>query len=105
MSVVSEGVDMIIRVAGKLLALFFVVFCLCSLVGILYKATEAQENKLNAYEYAYITLPNGQVVEGNVHGVYYVQDDTIRITLDDVVYMTGSNNVVLMARRDQDLAE
>ena len=49
------------------------------------------------FDYAIITLPNGEIVEGDVTSWMDYQDsDSIQIVIDGVTYYTHINNVVLI---------
>lgn len=51
-----------------------------------------------SYEYAYIALPNGEWVEGEVDSwVDYEDSDTVQIVIDGKTYLTHYENVVLVS--------
>lgn len=51
-----------------------------------------------SYEYAYITLPNGESVEGKVGGwVDYENSDVVQVVIDGKTYLTHYANVVLVS--------
>ena len=51
-----------------------------------------------SYEYAYIALPNGEVVEGRVSSwVDYEDGDVVQVVIDGKTYLTHYENVVLIS--------
>lgn len=50
-----------------------------------------------SYDYAYIALPNGTVVEGNVENWRDYDGDQLQVTIDGKTYLTHATNVVLVA--------
>ena len=51
-----------------------------------------------SYEYAYIALPNGEVIEGKPTGwVDYEDSDVVQIVIDGKTYLTHYENVVLVS--------
>ena len=51
------------------------------------------------YNYAYIKLPTGEVVEGDVKAWTGYRGDAVRVVFtDDTVYLTQLSNVVLIER-------
>lgn len=52
-----------------------------------------------SFEYGYISLPNGQVIEGPVSSWKdYENSDSIQVVIDGVTYYTHINNVVLVSK-------
>lgn len=50
-----------------------------------------------AYDYAIISLPNGEVVEGKVQSWTDFEDgDQIQVKIDGVTYLVHSNSAVLI---------
>lgn len=50
------------------------------------------------FDYAYITLPNGECKEGTIKG-YTNLNDIQEVVFDDgSVYRTGANNIVLVSK-------
>lgn len=50
------------------------------------------------YNYAYISLPNGEIVEGKVEKwTDYSDGDQLQITIDGVTYLTDTTRAVLVA--------
>lgn len=50
-----------------------------------------------SFDYAYIKLPNGEVVEGKVEKWYdYSDSDVVQIKINGVWYLTHYNNVVMI---------
>lgn len=49
------------------------------------------------FDYAYISLPNGECVEGKVQSwADYADSDQLQITIDGVAYFTDSTRAVLI---------
>lgn len=51
------------------------------------------------FNYAIIALPNGEVVEGKVKSWNDYEGEQIQIVIDDVTYLTHSENVVMIANK------
>lgn len=52
-----------------------------------------------SYNYAYISLPNGECVEGTVQSWRdYKDGDQIQVTIDGVTYMTDTTRAVLVSK-------
>lgn len=50
------------------------------------------------YEYAYVALPNGEVIEGKPSSWKdYEQSDVIQVVIDGKTYLTHYENVVLVS--------
>ena len=50
-----------------------------------------------SYDYAIISLPNGQVVSGNVQNwTDYADGDQIQVTINDTTYLVHASNCVLI---------
>jgi hypothetical protein len=50
-----------------------------------------------SYEYAYIALPNGEVVEGEVDSWVDYESDAVQVVIDGKTYLTHYENVVLIS--------
>lgn len=51
-----------------------------------------------SFDYAYIKLPNGEIVEGKVQSwCDYEDGDQLQITINDVTYLTHASNVCLIS--------
>jgi hypothetical protein len=50
-----------------------------------------------SYEYAYVALPNGEVVEGEVDSWVDYESDAIQVVIDGKTYLTHYENVVLVS--------
>lgn len=78
-------------VALVLVVLMFVcVLCSCNrqIIDITYK-----------YNYAYIELPGGEVVEGKLDSWYdYEDSDVVQVVINGVSYLTHYENVVLISK-------
>lgn len=53
------------------------------------------------YTYAYIALPNGQCVEGEIEDYNRWSESTVRVTIDGVTYLTHSMNVVFSTEKPE----
>ena len=52
-----------------------------------------------AYNYAYIDIPGGSVVEGPIQSWKdYEEGDQIQVKINDVVYLTDTTRCVLVAK-------
>lgn len=50
-----------------------------------------------AYDYAYVALPNGKVIEGEVDSWKdYSDGDQLQVVIEGVTYLTHASNVVLV---------
>ena len=50
------------------------------------------------FDYAYIKMPNGEVIEGEVSAWRDYEDgDQLQVTIGDVTYLTHASNVVLIS--------
>lgn len=79
------------KIIGLLLVVLMVVglFCGCNMQVI---------DMTYSYEYAYIALPNGEVVEGRVSSwVDYESGDVVQIVINGKTYLTHYENVVLVS--------
>ena len=51
-----------------------------------------------SFEYGYVSLPNGEVIEGKVSSWKdYEDSDSIQVVIDGITYYTHINNVVLIS--------
>ena len=50
-----------------------------------------------SYEYAYISLPNGKVVEGKVDSWVDYESDAVQVVINGKTYLTHYSNVVLIS--------
>ncbi len=51
------------------------------------------------FNYAYVSLPNGQVVEGIVESWRdFENGDQLQVRIDGVTYLSNSTNIVLVSR-------
>lgn len=51
-----------------------------------------------SFDYAYVKLPNGEVIEGTVQSwCDYSDGDQLQVTIDDVTYLTHASNVCLVS--------
>ena len=79
------------KIAVTLSALF--------LMGVLAGYNKTFIDTTYAFEYAYVELPNGTVVEGKVQSWKDFDDgDQIQVTIDGKTYLTNSTRVVLVTR-------
>lgn len=49
------------------------------------------------FSYAIIELPNGEIVEGEVESWNDYDGEQLQVIIDDVTYLTHSENVVMIA--------
>lgn len=54
------------------------------------------ENMIIGYDWAVLSLPNGNVIEGEVKGMRNMYGDQVQVIIDDVLYYTHFCNVVLI---------
>lgn len=50
------------------------------------------------FNYAYIQLPNGEIVEGNLEGWRDYEGEQLQVKIDGTLYLTSSYNCVLVKR-------
>ena len=50
-----------------------------------------------SFEYAYISLPNGTVVEGEVDSWVDYESDAVQVVINGKTYLTHYSNVVLIS--------
>ena len=50
-----------------------------------------------SYEYAYISLPNGEVIEGKVDSWVDYESDAVQVVINGKTYLTHYSNVVLIS--------
>ena len=78
-----------------------VIFSLLSLFAL----TSCNYNTLDftyEFDYAYIKLPNGDVVEGKITSWRDFEDgDQLQVTVNGTTYLVHSNNCVLVKYGDQ----
>jgi hypothetical protein len=81
----------------KLLAIATAGVLALSLAGCNYKVVDVTYN----FTYAYVELPNGEVVEGKVSSWRDYEDgDQIQVTIDGVTYLSNSTRIVLTTEKD-----
>jgi len=61
-------------------------------------STESKTNNSYTYYYAYISMPDGTIVEGNVETVRGHISGMVKVVIDGVEYITSSENVVLVRK-------
>lgn len=49
------------------------------------------------YDYAYVYLPNGKVVEGKVDSWCDYESDAVQVVINGTTYLTHYSNVVLVS--------
>lgn len=54
-----------------------------------------------AYDYAYILLPNGEVVEGAVESWKDYEGEQLQVKIDGKIYLTSSFNCTLVNSGEQ----
>ena len=77
-------------IALLLLVAFALILCSCGNMTII--------DTTYTFDYAYIELPNGQTVQGEVDAWCDYESDCVQVTIDDVVYLTHYENVVLVSK-------
>jgi hypothetical protein len=50
-----------------------------------------------SFEYAYISLPNGEVVKGKVDSWLDYESDAVQVVINGKTYLTHYSNVVLIS--------
>ena len=50
-----------------------------------------------SFEYAYISLPNGEVIEGKVDSWVDYESDAVQVVINGKTYLTHYSNVVLIS--------
>lgn len=80
------------KIIALLLVVLALVCLLCScnrqIIDITYK-----------YNYAYVELPSGEVVEGKLDSWFdYEDSDVVQVVIDGTSYLTHYENVVLIAK-------
>ena len=50
-----------------------------------------------SYEYAYVSLPNGEVIEGKVDSWIDYESDAVQVVINGKTYLTHYSNVVLIS--------
>lgn len=83
--------------------IFAVVLCLVLIGIIAYCATACGNYKIIDttwnFDYAYVSLPNGGLVEGHVESWKdWEGDDTVMVKINGETFVTHYNNVVLIQR-------
>ena len=59
---------------------------------------DAAEGHHGIFDFAYVTLPNGESKEGSIKGYSQVTDNILEVVFDDgTIYRTGANNIVLVS--------
>jgi hypothetical protein len=76
-----EGISMLIAMAAVAIGMIFYVLSTI---------------RSNAYRYAYITLPTGQVIEGDIESLREYDDGKVEITIDGTKYTTSIMNAVIV---------
>lgn len=77
----------------KKLSALILTLCLgLSLVGCNYNLIDLQYD----FDKAIIQLPNGEIVEGTVEEWSDYEGDQLQVEIDNVLYLTHVNNVVLI---------
>ena len=81
----------------KLLALMLVVIVVLS-TALLSGCNKQMLDLTYSYEYAILSLPNGEVVEGKVSSwTDYEDGDQLQVRIDGKTYLVHSANVVLIS--------
>ena len=82
----------------KMIALLLVVVMILSLALITTGCNKQMVDLTYSYEYAIISLPNGEVVEGKVSSWTDFEDgDQIQVKINGKTYLVHSSNIVLIS--------
>lgn len=67
-------------------------------IGLLCGCNQQIFDTTYSFEYAYLSLPNGEVIEGKVDSWKdYADGDTIQVVIGGKTYLTHYTNVVLVS--------
>lgn len=80
---------------------FLAIFILVTFINILLSSCNAQIiDTTYEFDYAYITLPNGDCVEGKVDSWRDYEDgDQLQITIDGITYLTDTTRAILVKEK------
>ena len=82
----------------KMIALLLVIAMILSLALITTGCNKQMVDLTYSYEYAIISLPNGEVVEGKVSSWTDFEDgDQIQVKINGKTYLVHSSNIVLIS--------
>ena len=69
------------------------------LMGMLSGCNKTLIDTTYAFDYAYVELPTGEIIEGKVQSWKDFDDgDQIQVTIDGKTYLTNSTRIVLVAK-------
>lgn len=75
-----------------------VVIALVLLVAVLTSCNRQLFDTTYSFDYAIISLPNGEVIEGKVDSwIDYEDGDQLQVKIDGKTYLVHSSNIVLVA--------
>ena len=78
----------------KMIILLTILVLLCSLSG----CNKQMVDLTYSYEYAILSLPNGEIVEGKVSSWTDFEDgDQIQVRINGKTYLVHSSNIVLIS--------
>ena len=77
----------------KFIALFLVVILICCMAG----CNKQLIDTTYSFERAIITLPNGEIIEGEVSSWKDYEGDQIQVKINGKTYLVHSSNVVLIS--------
>ena len=78
----------------RLLAIAAIFIMITVLCGCNYQMVDLTYN----FDYAYIKLPTGEIIEGEVQAWRDYEDgDQLQVTINDVTYLTHASNVCLIS--------
>lgn len=81
----------------KLRVLAVILLFIFTLTGCNYQLTDMKY----PFNYAYISLPNGECIEGPIDRCWTDNDcDQIQVEIDGVVYLTGTTRCVLIYKKE-----
>lgn len=78
-----------------------VIIVSCSLIGNVCSKASSNYQLIDFtydFNYAYIQLPNGEIVEGNLEGWRDYEGEQLQVKIDGTLYLTSSYNCVLVKR-------
>jgi len=76
----------------------FVALLLVLMIALLTSCNYQMVDLTYNFDYAYIKLPTGEIIEGKVQSWRDYEDgDQLQITIDDVTYLTHASNICLIS--------
>jgi hypothetical protein len=81
------------RVLVAIIALFILLTIVCCLTAC---GNKDMFDTVYAYDYAIISLPNGEIVEGKVQNWTDYEGDQIQVKIDGKIYLVHSEDIALI---------